>query len=215
MTGGQRKALETFLPVYGMPLHGKNGGNIDFGKIFGNANPIVMEIGFGTGEATAVIAENNPYINYVGIEVHTPGIGRLLMEIEERGLKNVRIMEHDAVEVFNIVKSESISGIHLFFPDPWPKKRHHKRRIIQKPFTDILASKLQDAGYLYMVTDWAEYADVALAELSMTVGLKNAYTRFAPPQIWRPKTKFEERAIADGREIRELFFNRVSSAKLS
>jgi tRNA (guanine-N7-)-methyltransferase len=213
MTDGQRRAVASLLPIYGVSLPRQQGENIDFEKIFGNANPIVVEIGFGMGEATAIIAENNPGVNYMGIEVHTPGVGRLLMEIERRDLKNIRIMDRDAVDVFDAVKPKSLAGIHLFFPDPWPKKRHHKRRIIQKPFTDTLASKLQAGGYLYMVTDWAEYADTALAELSVTNDLKNAYDRLAPHQIWRPKTKFEERALAEGREIRELFFVKESSAK--
>jgi tRNA (guanine-N7-)-methyltransferase len=211
MTNGQQKALATLLPIYSISLSGQI---IDFEKIFGNANPLVVEIGFGMGVATAIIAESNPGVNYTGIEVHTPGIGRLLMEIERRGLKNVRIIVGDAVEAFNAVKTESIYGIHLFFPDPWPKKRHRKRRIIQKPFTNMLASKLQGGGYLYMVTDWAEYADTALVELSATEGLENAYERFAPPQIWRPKTKFEERALADGRQIKELFFVKASCTEL-
>jgi tRNA (guanine-N7-)-methyltransferase len=206
MTHGQRRALAALLPVYGASLFEQKGRNIDFEKIFGNADPVVVEIGFGMGEATAVIAENNPDVNYMGMEVHTPGLGRLLMEIERRGLKNIRVAACDAVEAFNAVNAESIFGIHLFFPDPWPKKRHRKRRIIQKPFTDTLASKLRVGGYLYMVTDWTEYADAALAELSATTGLENAYARFAPRQTWRPKTKFEERARAEGREIRELFF---------
>ncbi|MDR1127090.1 MAG: tRNA (guanosine(46)-N7)-methyltransferase TrmB [Treponema sp.] len=204
MTDGQRKAVASLLPVYGVSLSGQD--EADFEKIFGNANPVVVEIGFGMGEATAIIAENNLGINYVGIEVHTPGVGRLLMEIERRGLKNIRIIVRDAVEVFDAVKAESLSGIHLFFPDPWPKKRHHKRRIIQKPFTDTLASRLRVGGYFYMVTDWVEYATAALAELATVTELENVYDRFAPPQIWRPKTKFEERARAEGREIRELFF---------
>ncbi|MDR1466388.1 MAG: tRNA (guanosine(46)-N7)-methyltransferase TrmB [Treponema sp.] len=212
MTDAQQRAIDTLLPIYKTALPEQNEN--DFEKIFGNANPIIVEIGFGMGEATAIIAENNPSLNYLGIEVHTPGIGRLLMEIERRGLENIRIITCDAVEAFNAIKPESVSGIHLFFPDPWPKKRHHKRRIIQKPFTDTLASKLKAAGYLYMVTDWAEYADAALAELSTTAGLKNAYDHFAPPQTWRPKTKFEKRALSEGREIKELFFTKTSSIKL-
>lgn len=179
----------------------------DFAAIFGNGNPITVEIGFGMGQATAVIAESNPQINYIGIEVHKPGIGRMMGMIEEKGIKNVRIIEHDAIEALgNMFEDNSVSAFHVFFPDPWPKKRHNKRRLITRPRTDLLASRLSPGGYLYMVTDWEEYAQWALKELTATEHLVNRYDGYAERQSWRPDTKFEMRGNAQGRTIRELYF---------
>jgi tRNA (guanine-N7-)-methyltransferase len=207
MTDAQRRAYETLFPRYSVSFE----ENIfDFFRIFGNNNPTTIEIGFGMGVATAMIAEKNPHINYLGIEVHRPGIGKLLWEIERRHLSNIRVIEHDAVEVVEaMVTAGSVDGFHIFFPDPWHKKRHHKRRLIQKPFTSELAAKLKPGGYVYMVTDWAEYGDWALAELSTTSALINAYpSGFAEPQSWRPQTKFEQKGLLKKREIRELFFKK-------
>jgi tRNA (guanine-N7-)-methyltransferase len=159
------------------------------------------------GIATTEIAEQNPDKNYIAIEVHRPGIGRLLWEIERRKLGNIRIIEHDAVEAAGeMLGDRSLAAFHIFFPDPWPKKRHHKRRLITRPFTEVLARKLLPGGYLYMVTDWADYGDWALGELSATAGLRNAFEGFAPPQSWRPRTKFEEKGLAQNHEVRELYF---------
>ncbi|GHV95557.1 tRNA (guanine-N(7)-)-methyltransferase [Spirochaetia bacterium] len=180
---------------------------INFSAVFGNTRPVTAEIGFGMGIATAIIAGANPGKNYLGIEVHRPGIGRLLWEIERRSLTNIRIIEHDAVEVFaRMIPNGSLEGIHIFFPDPWPKKRHHKRRLIKRPFTETLAQKLKDGAYLYMVTDWEDYALWALAELCATSGLSNTYQDFAPPQSWRPETKFERKGLAKNHVVRELLF---------
>jgi tRNA (guanine-N7-)-methyltransferase len=177
-----------------------------------------VEIGFGMGIATAQIAEEHPGTNYVGIEVYRPGIGRLLGEIERRRLGNLRIIEGDAAEVLpGLTGDNSLSAFHVFFPDPWPKKRHHKRRLMTRPFTELLARKLVPGGYLYMVTDWAPYGDWALRELSATPGLVNPYAvsaegpaGFAPPPGWRPKTGFEEKGLAKNHKIRELFFRKGS-----
>jgi tRNA (guanine-N7-)-methyltransferase len=186
-------------------------GIVDPAMLFGNAFPLVIEIGFGMGTATAAIAGQNPGINYLGIEVHRPGIGRLLWEIEKRELKNIRIMEGDAVELLeHRIREKSVSAFHIFFPDPWPKRRHFKRRLITRPFTDLLASRLIPGGYIYMVSDWAEYGDWALSELSATGGLENKYRAFAEPQAWRPRTEFERKGIAGKREIRELLFIRTT-----
>jgi tRNA (guanine-N7-)-methyltransferase len=180
---------------------------LDFPAIFGNDRPVAVEIGFGMGGATAEIAAANPDRNYLGLEVHRPGIGRLLWEIEKRGLQNIRIIEHNAVEVIEkLIPDRSLSALHVFFPDPWPKKRHHKRRLVTRPFTDLLARKLAAGGYLYMVTDWADYAEWALGELSATPGLTNICGGFAPPQVWRPKTEFERKGLAKNHEVRELYF---------
>jgi len=145
----------------------------------------------------------------VGIEVHRPGVGRLLGEIKKRNLKNIYIIEHDAIEVLQqMVVDGSVDGLHIFFPDPWQKKKHHKRRLIQRPRTDLLASKLAPGGYLYFVTDWQEYAESALEELSKTPGLKNKYESFAPHQNWRPETKFEKKGLEQDRTISELYFEK-------
>ena len=176
---------------------------------FKNNNPVILEIGFGMGAATAIIAENNPDKNYLGLEVHRPGIGKLLWEIENRCLSNIRIIEHDAVEVAEkMIMPSTLSAIHIFFPDPWPKKKHHKRRLIKRPFTDVLAGLLITGGYLYMATDWEEYAQWALEELNCTPGLTNSYTCFAEPQAWRPQTKFEHKGLRKNHKVWELFYHR-------
>ena len=186
---------------------------IDFAALFGNSNPVVAEIGFGMGMATAIIAGDNPHKNYLGIEVHRPGVGRLLWEIQQRSLSNIRIIEHDAVEVFaQMIPPHSLEGIHLFFPDPWPKKRHHKRRLVKRPFTRTLADRLKPRGYLYMVTDWEDYAQWSLAELGSTQGLVNTGDGFAEPQTWRPCTCFEKKGLAQNHQVRELLFYAASQA---
>jgi tRNA (guanine-N7-)-methyltransferase len=206
MSDAQRRSYETLFPRYSVPFQA---APLDYAALFGNDNPLVIEIGFGMGIATAMIAEANPGVNYLGLEVHRPGIGKLLWEIDRRGLTNIRIIEHDAVETLaRMIAPESVSGFHIFFPDPWPKKRHHKRRLITRPFTTLLSSLLVPDGYLYMVTDWADYGDWALTELSATVGLVNAYTDFAPPQSWRPMTKFEQKGLNKQHEVRELYFKK-------
>ncbi|MCL2412393.1 MAG: tRNA (guanosine(46)-N7)-methyltransferase TrmB [Treponema sp.] len=206
-TTAQKSAYNLFAKNYIIPFSEEH---LDFAKIFSNNDlSITMEIGFGSGIATAEIAYANPDKNYLGIEVHRPGIGRLLREIEERPLKNVRIIEHDAVQVVDkMIPQNCLDAIHIFFPDPWPKKRHNKRRLIQRPFTNSLAGCLKPGGYLYMATDWEDYANHALEELTETVSLRNVYTNFAEPQSWRPKTRFEEKGLAQGHNICELMFKR-------
>ncbi|AEF85206.1 tRNA (guanine-N(7)-)-methyltransferase [Treponema primitia ZAS-2] len=204
MSVAQRRSYETLGPDFSVPFAE---GLLDFNSVFGSHNPVTLEIGFGMGIATAEIAEENPDKNYLGVEVHKPGIGRLLWEIEKRGLTNIRIIEYDAVEVLGkMIPPSSLAAFHIFFPDPWPKKRHHKRRLITRPFTETLVEKLLPGGYVYMVTDWAEYGEWALAELSGTPGLRNPYDGFAPPQAWRPQTKFERKGLDKHHEVRELFF---------
>lgn len=204
MTAAQERDYNELSPVFCIPFENKQ---INFLDIFGNTNPIVVEIGFGMGAATAEIAEQNPNINYIGIEVHKPGVGRLLGEIRKRDLKNLYIIEYDAIEVLEkMFVDGSVNGFHIFFPDPWPKKRHHKRRIVQRPRTDLFAKKLAPEGYIYMVTDWYEYAEFALEELKLTKSIHNKYDGFAEHQSWRPETKFERRGINESRPITELFF---------
>lgn len=180
---------------------------INYTDIFENTAPVTMEIGFGMGTATAIIAAQNPDRNYLGVEVHRAGVGRLLGEIEKRGLTNVRIVEHDALEVLEcMIPDGSLAAFHVFFPDPWPKKRHHKRRLMIRPRTDLLARKLAPGGYVYMATDWEPYGEEAYIELTATPGLSSAYEGFAPRQAWRPETRFEQKGKASNHEIYELMF---------
>ena len=172
MTDGQKRNYAELASKWCVPYRESL---IDYASLFGNDNPVTLEIGFGMGSATAEIAKNNPDKNYIGIEVHKPGIGKLLGEIRSRNLENLRIIEGDAAFVLsNMIADASLSAFHVFFPDPWPKKRHHKRRLVQRPRTDLLASKLKEGGYFYMVTDWSEYADFALSELAATEVFVNA-----------------------------------------
>jgi tRNA (guanine-N7-)-methyltransferase len=206
-TPAQKKAYESYCANFLIPFSEEN---IDFVKTFGNANDVTVEIGFGSGLATASIAEKNPEKNYLGIEVHRPGIGRLLWEIEKRALSNIRIIEYDAVHVMEkMICQNSLEAIHVFFPDPWPKKRHRKRRLMQRPFTETLAKTLKSAGYLYMVTDWEDYALHALEELKACACLKNACDDFAPVQSWRPLTRFEQKGLEKNHLIRELYFTKI------
>jgi tRNA (guanine-N7-)-methyltransferase len=206
-TTAQKKAYSLLSDDYLIPFKQEN---IDFTKTFGNANSVIAEIGFGSGLATALIAEKNPEKNYLGIEVHRPGIGRLLWEIKEKALSNIRIIEYDAAQVMEMmIPVGSLEAIHVFFPDPWPKKRHRKRRLMQRPFTEKLAACIKEGGYLYMVTDWEEYALHALEELNTCAILKNVYDGFAPPQDWRPVTKFEQKGLMKKHLIHELFFRKI------
>ena len=205
-TPAQRRAYDSLAEKFILPFREEKA---DFEIIFGNNNPVTLEIGFGMGIATAAIAEANPQKNYLGIEVHRPGIGRLLLETEKRNLSNIKIVEHDAVEAAEkMLPLACLEAIHIFFPDPWPKKKHHKRRLIQRPFTETLAQRLRPGGYLYMVTDWEDYGNHALKELGESTGLRNAYEGFAAPQPWRPSTGFEQKGLQKNHSIWELFFTR-------
>lgn len=207
LTSAQERDYNELSPVYCIPFKQEL---IDFKTVFGNDNPVIIEIGFGMGQATVEIAKNNPDINYLGIEVHKPGVGAVLGEIKRLELKNLYIVQYDALDVLEqMIKDESVSGFHIFFADPWPKKKHHKRRLVQRPRTNLFEKKLVKGGYVYFVTDWQEYADFALEELSATEGLKNKYEGFAEHQTWRPLTKFEKKGLNADRKINELFFKKV------
>lgn len=204
MTDAQERSYNELSPSWCIPYENKKINLVD---IFGNTNPIIIEIGFGMGDATVKIAKDNPEMNYLGIEVHRPGVGKVLSEIQKNELKNLYIIEHDAMEVLeNMISDNSVNGFHIFFPDPWPKKRHHKRRLLQRPRTNLIAKKLAKDGYLYFVTDWYEYATFAMDELNQTEGLKNKYEGFAEAQEWRYETKFEHKGKTANREITELFY---------
>jgi tRNA (guanine-N7-)-methyltransferase len=184
-------------------------GIINFTDVFENTSPVTIEIGFGMGKATAIIAGDNPDRNYLGIEVHRAGVGRLLGEIEKNELSNLRIIEHDAIEVLeSMIPDDSVAAFHIFFPDPWPKKRHHKRRLVQRPRTDLLTKKLAPGGYIYMVTDWEPYGEEAYFELTATQGLESMYEGFAPHMSWRPETRFEAKGKAAQHDIFELMFRK-------
>ena len=172
--------------------------------------PLIVEIGFGMGDATAEVAEQNPDTNYLGVEVHRPGVGKLLNRIADRKIRNVRIVEDDAIVVLEtLLTPESVDGFHLFFPDPWPKKRHHKRRLVRPGVVALLASRLKPTGYIYMATDWEEYALEALELLGANKLLENPHDGFAPRERWRPVTAFERKGSEAGRMIREIIIRRL------
>lgn len=209
MTDAQKRALDEHWSRYGLEFD--PAARLDAAAAFGNGNPVVAEIGFGMGQATWRIAADNPSVNYLGFEVHAPGVGRLLADLVSRGIGNVRIFRHDAVEVFErMLPPASFAGLHVFYPDPWPKKRHNKRRLIRDGLAGLLASRLAPGGYLYFVTDIEDYAQWALDVLSRT-GLRNRFDGFAPRQEWRPETKFESHAARDGRGSWELLFDQPHS----
>jgi len=207
VSNAQGRAYEQLLPVYGLPF---GDTPLDFVRVFGRAAPTVLEIGFGMGETTAAIAAGNPDTNYLAIEVHTPGVGSLLKQIEEQSLRNLRIVQHDAVDVLEkMIVPQSLAGAHIFFPDPWPKKRHHKRRLIQPPLIALLASRLQSGGYLHAATDWEEYAQQILAVLSTEPSLQNTAADFSPRPASRPQTKFEARGLRLGHGVWDLLFRKL------
>ena len=212
MSDAQKRSYKELFPIYALKNEeGSLAGQelLDSESLFGNKGPLCIEIGFGMGSATASIALANPEINYLGIEVFRSGIGRLLWEIHKNEIKNIRIIEGDAVEVLTErIADESVSAFHIFFPDPWPKKRHHKRRLIKRPFTDLLASKLLPGAYIYMATDWQDYGEEALEELSLTNTLKNKYNGFAERQSWRPLTEFERKGLKKNHGVWEIIFEK-------
>ena len=181
-----------------------------FGHAVGDKTPKVLEIGFGMGETTATIAAAHPDIDYIGIEVHTPGVGSLLKLIAEGNLSNVRVIQHDAVEVVrDMILPGTLAGIHVFFPDPWPKKRQQKRRLIQPEFVRLLASRLAPGGYFHCATDWEEYAQQMLEVLGGESLLENSADGFAPRPEYRPLTKFEQRGLRLGHGVWDVVFKRL------
>ncbi len=202
----QRRACDTLLPKYGVPYQK---ASLDLDAIFARASEKNLEIGFGMGETTAHIAEQFSDRDYLAIEVHTPGVGALLKTIGEIGLNNVRIVQHDAVEVLtHMIRDESFHGAHIFFPDPWPKTRHHKRRLIQSPFITLLTRKLKPGGYLHVATDWQEYAQHILTVLSAEPTLRNSAENFVPRPPYRPQTKFEARGLKLGHGVWDILFRK-------
>jgi tRNA (guanine-N7-)-methyltransferase len=206
VSNAQGRAVESLLPKYGI-AHSTQ--VIDYIELFSRSAPTILEIGFGMGETTATIAATNPQNNYLAIEVHTPGVGNLLKEIDAQHLTNLRIVQHDAIEILrDMISAASLAGIHIFFPDPWPKKRHHKRRLIQAPLVKTLCDKLMPGGYIHIATDWQEYAEHILATLAAETLLKNSATDYAPRPAYRPLTKFEQRGLKLGHGVWDIIFTR-------
>ena len=206
---GQQRALSTLGPQFVQPWTATVPA---WDSLFGRAAPRLLEIGFGMGDATAAVAQAMPGHDFIGVEVHEAGVGALLRLIGERGLTNLRIVRHDAVEVLRTMMAPgSLAGIHIWFPDPWPKKRHHKRRLIQGPFVAELAARLAPGGYLHCATDWWPYAEQMRDVLAAEPALRNSSTvatGFAARPPWRPFTRFEQRGLDLGHSVWDLVFLR-------
>jgi tRNA (guanine-N7-)-methyltransferase len=206
-TTGQAKAIETLGPKYLVPYQAQP---VDLAALFGRGAPTILEIGFGMGEATAHIAGLMPEKNFICCEVHTPGVGALLKRVGDQGLTNIRIVQHDAVEVLDhMLAPDALGGVHIFFPDPWHKARHNKRRLVQPPFVAKLLARLQSGGYIHCATDWEPYAQQMLEVLSAEPALRNTAERFAPRPGYRPLTKFENRGIRLGHGVWDVVFTKA------
>ncbi|QKI90098.1 tRNA (guanosine(46)-N7)-methyltransferase TrmB [Thiomicrorhabdus xiamenensis] len=209
LTASQEKALNEHWPEFGLEV--KN-GMLDFSEVFGRQAPTIVEIGFGMGKSLAEMAEANPHNNYIGVEVHKPGVGALLKLIEEKKLSNVRIFNHDAIEVLEqCIPKDSLDGVYLFFPDPWHKKRHHKRRIVQPAFAATIAEHLKIGGQFHMATDWENYSEHMMEVMSEAPAYRNVSGKgqFTPRPDYRPLTKFEQRGHRLGHGVWDLIFERV------
>ena len=206
MGSGQVRALQELGPQFLLPY---TPALVDWDAQFGRKAPQVLEIGFGMGQATAQIAAAKPDIDFIGVEVHEPGVGALLREIGSQGLRNLRLVQHDAVEVLQqMVSPSSLAGLHIYFPDPWHKKRHNKRRLIQPAFVATLVRYLAPGAYLHCATDWQPYAEQMLEVLSAEPALANTAAGYAPKPDWRPLTKFENRGLQLGHGVWDLLFTR-------
>lgn len=208
LTTGQQRAFDTLWPLWGVEYQS---APIDLAALFGNDHPVFVEIGFGNGDSLAEMAQRHPGHNFLGIEVHRPGIGHLLLQVEQAGLGNVRVMRHDAVEVLtDMLPAHSLAGVYLLFPDPWHKKRHHKRRILQPGFVALVAGLLRPGGFLHCATDWQDYAVQMLEVLEASPTLVNRAGRghYLPRPEGRPLTRFERRGQRLGHGVWDLVFER-------
>ena len=206
MGPGQVRAMAEWGPRFVLPY---SAARVDFDACFGRTAPRVLEIGFGMGDATATIAQALPGTDFIGVEVHTPGVGALLKQIGERGLSNLRIVQHDAVEVLDhMIAPASLAGVHVFFPDPWHKLKHNKRRLIQADFVKRLVTRIAAGGYLHCATDWQPYAEQMLEVLSAEPALRNSAEGFAPKPDYRPLTKFENRGLKLGHGVWDVVFEK-------
>jgi tRNA (guanine-N7-)-methyltransferase len=204
LSPAQARALEELGPRFRLPYQK---APLDLAAAFGRKAPVILEIGFGMGGTTAAIAAAMPDRNFLGVEVHTPGVGSLLKLIGEQQLQNLRLIQHDAVEVLShMIAPRSLDGVHVFFPDPWHKARHNKRRLLQPAFVALLASRLAPGGYLHCATDWEDYAVQMLDVLGAEPLLENTASGYAPRPAYRPVTKFENRGIKLGHGVWDLVF---------
>ncbi|WP_255611904.1 tRNA (guanosine(46)-N7)-methyltransferase TrmB [Marinobacterium arenosum] len=209
MTEGQQRAMDQNWPLMGLELAN---GMIDPADVFGREAPLVLEIGFGMGDSLVEMAKDQPEKNYIGIEVHTPGVGRLLSNAAEQGLSNIRVYSEDAIEVLDqCIPDGSLDTLQLFFPDPWHKKRHHKRRIVQPAFAQAIRKKLKIGGVFHMATDWENYAEHMMEVMSAAEGYRNQMGdgQYAPQPEWRPVTKFQKRGERLGHGVWDLMFERT------
>jgi tRNA (guanine-N7-)-methyltransferase len=207
MSAKQERGLTDGMTRFGVEYVARH---CDWARVFGRTAPLILEIGFGMGQTTADIASAHAAQNFIGVEVHPPGVGNLCNLLDERALSNVRVIAHDAVEVLQrMIAPNSLSGVHIYFPDPWHKKRHNKRRLIQGPLVSLIASRLVPGGYLHLATDWVPYAEQMLEVLSAQAQLKNTASDYAQRPAWRPQTKFESRGLNLGHEVRDLLFVRT------
>ena len=207
MSDAQKRAYDQGMAIWSVPF---DKSLIHYETIFGNRNPVVFEIGFGMGETTATIAANHPELNFIAAEVYTSGVGSLMKRIIDHKLTNIRVIQHDAVEVLtHMVALSSLHGVHIYFPDPWHKVRHNKRRLIQAPFVSHLSERIQVGGYLHCATDWEDYAVQMLDVLSKEPLLKNTVDAYAQTPAWRPQTKFETRGLRLGHGVWDLLLNRI------
>jgi tRNA (guanine-N7-)-methyltransferase len=210
LTKGQERALDEAWPQFGIEYHE---ALLDLNQTFNRIDSKkVLEIGFGMGDATAKIAQTLPDYDFLAVEVHTPGVGSLLKLMQEGDIQNIRIIQHDAVEVLqNMLPDQSLDGVHIFFPDPWHKKRHHKRRLIQAEFIKLLCSKLKVGAYIHVATDWQAYAEWVLDVLKAEPQLQNTTIDYAEKPAYRPLTKFENRGIKLGHGVWDLVFLRLEA----
>lgn len=207
LTKGQERALQTAWPTFGIEYTDQA---LDVNQAFGRADSHkILEIGFGMGDATAKIAQTLPDCDFLAVEVHTPGVGSLLKLMQEGDIHNIRIIQHDAVEVLqNMLADGALDGVHIFFPDPWHKKRHHKRRLIQAEFVKLLCTKLKAGAYIHVATDWQEYAEWVLEVLQGEAQLQNTAVDYAEKPAYRPLTKFENRGLKLGHGVWDLVFKK-------
>ena len=201
----QKKSVEAYFSEYAVTFKDEF---VTPGSFFSDPNkPVIIEIGFGMGTSTEIIARERNDYNYLCLEVYLQGFVRLLKAVGEEKMDNIKLMRFNAVDVLeHMIPDSSIDGFHIFFPDPWPKKKHHKRRLIQKDFVNLLSRKLKKGGYIYLVTDWEEYAEWMLDILSQESLIENAYDSYAEPRSWRPRTKFEQKGLDKAYKINELWF---------
>lgn len=208
VSAAQQRSLETLMPKFGIAYSNQL---LNLDQAFGRSAPKILEIGFGMGEPTAQIALAHPQNDYLALEVHPPGVGSLLKQIDAQNIQNIRIIQHDAVEVLrDMLQDAALDGVHIFFPDPWHKARHNKRRLIQAPFVTQLVQKIKIGGYIHVATDWQDYAEQILAVLGAQPMLNNTAQGYAEKPAYRPLTKFEQRGLKLGHGVWDLVFVRAS-----